>query len=137
MKKLLVGILFFSFSFLSAIQPPEVLCHHRYKSEEITTSAYFAEGYDAMYKFIYKSLSWDCGNGSYQGSVVVNFTVDNVGGVWNIVVQESVVPCLDEEVVRAIRNMPNWIPATVDGVNVCSEVSVSVCFTLGLKEGCK
>ncbi len=133
-KKTLLYIFLLPFSFVSSIEPPSVLCSHRYETENLSSNAYYAEGTDAMYKFIYKNISWECGGGSHQGTVELTFIIDEVGGIWNIKVRESVAPCLDEEIIKAIKQMPNWVPATIDGINVCSDVFISVRFRLGYKE---
>ena len=132
-KKMFFIFLLFTFTSMYA-EPPFVLCGYVYKSEFLTTSAQYAEGTDAMYKFIYKSLSWDCGGGSYEGTIILNFKVDIVGCIWDIEVQQSVAPCLDEEVIKAVKAMPYWVPATIDGTNVCTEVSLPVRFRLGWEE---
>ncbi len=131
--------LFFLFFLLlvfvpSQAQPPQVLCSHRYKAEHLTGFAQYPDGEDAMYKFIYKNLSWECGEKSFEGTVYLNFTVDRVGSIWDIEIQQGVAPCLDKELVRVIKLMGAWIPASINGASVCSQVTLPVRFRLGWEE---
>ncbi|MBN1463893.1 MAG: energy transducer TonB [Paludibacteraceae bacterium] len=133
-KKYIVLFFLFPFFALHAEKPPFPLCNHVYKNDQLTSLAEYAEGIDAMYRFIYKNLKWECGANSYEGIVLVSFTVDRLGNLWNIEIQQTVAPCLDLEVVKAFKLMPVWRPATINGVNVCSEMSIPVRFRLGWEE---
>lgn len=113
---------------------PRPLCSHMYKNDQLTELAEYVDGPDAMYRFIYKNLNWNCGGDSFEGTVVVGFIVDEAGNLWNIEIEQSVAPCLDKEVVKAFKIMPPWIPANINGGSVCSEISVPVRFRLGWEE---
>jgi hypothetical protein len=41
-----------------------------------------------------------------MGNSAVSFTVDRLGNLWNIEIQQTVAPCLDLEVVKAFKLMP-------------------------------
>lgn len=113
---------------------PRPLCSHMYKKDQLTANAEYADGSDAMYRFIYKNLNWECGGNSFEGTVIISFIVDEQGKLWNQKIEVSVAPCLDKEVLRAFKLMSPWIPAKVNGGSVCSEVSVPVRFRLGWEE---
>lgn len=113
---------------------PRPVCSHMYKNDQLTEYAQYGEGPDAMYRFIYKNLNWDCGDRSYEGVVIVSFIVDETGALWNIEVNQSVAPCLDKEVVKAFKLMPHWIPAKINGGSACSEMTIPVRFRLGWEE---
>ncbi|MCQ2230866.1 MAG: energy transducer TonB [Paludibacteraceae bacterium] len=50
-----------------------------------------------------------------QGIVIVRFVITQQGEVKNPVVIRSVDPLLDEEALRFVGKMPDWIPAEIDG----------------------
>jgi len=133
-KKYFIFFLLFSFCSIYGQKPPYALCNHMYKPDQLTSSAQYAEGPDEMYHFIYKNLSWKCGEKSLEGTVILDFIVDRVGKIWDIKIQQSISPCLDDEVIRAVKLMPSWVPAIINGSYVCSEVFLPVRFRLGWEE---
>ncbi len=64
-----------------------------------------------------------------SGKVVVGFTVDDKGMVQNARIKESLDPDFDAEVLRCIKLMPKWTPATVDGKPVSQDMTLPVKFT--------
>lgn len=50
-----------------------------------------------------------------QGTVYVQFVIDDEGRVGRVFVQRGVHPDLDAEAVRVVRAMPNWEPGTLNG----------------------
>lgn len=50
-----------------------------------------------------------------QGVVYVQFVVNTDGSIVNVVVLKGVSSALDEEAVRVIKLMPNWIPGEQKG----------------------
>ena len=62
-----------------------------------------------------------------QGTVVVRFVVDKTGEVTDIAILRSLDPSCDEEAIRVVSAMPNWIPGKQEG-----EV-VSVYYTLPIR----
>lgn len=71
-----------------------------------------------------------------EGRVLVSFVVERDGSILkeNITIEESVHPLLDAEVLRFVRLMPNWTPATVQGRTVRCRASLPVMFTMGEEE---
>ena len=55
-----------------------------------------------------------------QGRVFINFVVENDGSVTNVKVMRSLGGGCDEEAVRVVKAMPNWIPGVQDGKPVIS-----------------
>ena len=47
-----------------------------------------------------------------QGRVVITFVVEKDGSLSDITVVKSLEKAFDEEAVRAVKSMPNWIPGT-------------------------
>ncbi|MCQ2230259.1 MAG: TonB family protein [Paludibacteraceae bacterium] len=67
---------------------------------------------------------------SLQGRVIVRFCVEEDGRVTHAEVVRGVDPLLDEETLRVVRGMPNWIPAENGGKVVRSWVNLPVLFRL-------
>ena len=67
---------------------------------------------------------------SIQGRVMVRFCVEEDGRVTRAEVVRGVDPSLDEEALRVVRGMPNWIPAENGGKVVRSWVNLPVLFRL-------
>lgn len=65
-----------------------------------------------------------------HGRVIVSFTVQEDGSIDDVRVIRSVYPDLDEEAVRVVKLLPNFIPATVNGKPVKSKYTLPVTFRL-------
>lgn len=62
-----------------------------------------------------------------QGTVYISFIVDNKGQVVNPEIIRSINPILDQEVMRALKSSPAWIPGMQKGK------AVNVAFTMPVK----
>lgn len=51
-----------------------------------------------------------------EGTVLVNFRISKKGEILNPYISKEVHPILDEEALRIVKTMPNWIPAKQNGV---------------------
>lgn len=69
-----------------------------------------------------------------EGRVVAQFIVDKEGKVKNIVIWRGIHPDCDQEVVRILSNMPDWIPGRQGGVAANVYYTLSVSFRLEQKE---
>ena len=65
-----------------------------------------------------------------QGRVLVRFVVRKDGSIVDAMVRRGVDPLLDEEAIRVVKNMPDWIPARCHGKAVSSYFNVPVSFKL-------
>ena len=65
-----------------------------------------------------------------QGTMVVQFTITKTGEVADIDVKKSISNSCKWEVIRVVKEMPRWIPATVDGEPVDVVVSLPFEFRL-------
>lgn len=70
-----------------------------------------------------------------QGKVKVGFTLDEWGKVTDPYIIEGFDDRCDDEALRLVRGMPNWIPATIEGIPVTSIKTVPVVFWLPEEEG--
>ncbi len=65
-----------------------------------------------------------------QGTVQVNFEIDQKGNVTNVSVVRGVHPLLDEEAVKVVAASPGWKPAKLRGNKVRTAITVGVEFRL-------
>ena len=92
--------------------------------EEIFTVAeqmpQFPGGPAALQEFLAKNLRYPpiAAENGISGTVVVRFAVWKAGSIRNIEVLSPVDRSLDEEAVRVIKSMPNWIPGKQNGNSV-------------------
>ncbi len=88
--------------------------------------------FDKMLKFIYTNIKYpeSARKAGIQGTVVVSFVVEKDGSISNLKVVRSISPDCDEEVLRVIKMMPNWIPGKQDGEPVRVQFNLPVRFAL-------
>jgi TonB family protein len=63
-----------------------------------------------------------------QGKVIVQFVIDSNGKVGSFKVLRSVDPLLDNEAIRVLKLMPNWIPGEQNGEKVAVYYILPVTF---------
>lgn len=69
-----------------------------------------------------------------EGRVIAQLIVDKEGKVKNIVIQRGIHPDCDQEVVRILSNMPDWIPGRQGGVAANVYYTLPVSFRLEQKQ---
>ena len=84
----------------------------------------------AMSRFIAENLQYpaEAKENDINGEVQLSFTVNKNGRIENINVTESLGYGCDEEAVRLIGRMPDWLPALKNGKPVKEEVVLSIEF---------
>lgn len=65
-----------------------------------------------------------------QGNVYIAFVVETDGSITNCRVLKGVTRALDQEALRLIKEMPNWIPGKCEGVVYRTYVSMPIVFRL-------
>lgn len=65
-----------------------------------------------------------------QGRVVITFVVEKDGSLSDVAVVKSLGKAFDEEAVRAVKSMPNWIPGMQEGEPIRVKYAVPVNFRL-------
>ena len=92
----------------------------------------FPRGQEELYKYLSKnisypdSLKYKC----IQGKVYVQFTVEKDGNITDVTVLRGLGKGFDEEAIRAIKNMPNWIPGEQRGEKVSVKYTLPIMFSL-------
>lgn len=65
-----------------------------------------------------------------QGRVIVRFVVRTDGSIDDVTVVKSLEPSCDKEAIRAVKNMPNWIPGRQNGSPVSVYYTLPIQFKL-------
>ncbi len=65
-----------------------------------------------------------------EGTVIVGFVIDKYGRLRNPKILKSLYPYCDEEALRVVRLIPDWIPAKNQGRNVSINFSMPIEFKL-------
>lgn len=100
--------------------------------EEVDQEANFPGGSAEMMNYISKTVKYPevaMENGE-QGKVFVQFVVNADGSVSDEKILRGVSKEIDEEALNVVKNMPNWIPAELDGKKVRSYARLPISFTL-------
>lgn len=95
----------------------------------------FPGGINALMKWLsenirYPALALRLG---IEGKVVVEFTVDENGKISEAIVRESLHRSCDEEAIRLINSMPDWIPASKKGRKISRKYILPIHFILQKK----
>lgn len=94
----------------------------------------FPGGKMELFSFIGKHIKYpkDALKKGKEGVVVVSFIVERDGTIKSesIKIEQSVYPSLDEEAIRIIKLMPNWIPANHDDRTVRAKTGIPIQFKL-------
>lgn len=89
----------------------------------------FPDGQEAMYKYIYGEIKYpdEAKANGVEGQVIIQFIVSSEGEIQNAKVIRGIGGGCNEEALRVVNSMPDWIPARHNGKNV------AVYFTLPIK----
>ena len=88
----------------------------------------FPGGNKAMLEYLAANVHYPAGLDSIQGFVTVRFVVTEKGKISKPKILRSLHPSFDEEVVRVIQAMPDWIPGKNDGKEVPVYIALPVRF---------
>lgn len=103
--------------------------------EIITISEVFPTYYGgdmAMYKYIQENLIYPekAKSKGKTGKVIVQFTIDQNGGITNVKVIESSSKIFNNEALRVVQQMPNWRPGHQRGKMVKVSMNLPISFNL-------
>lgn len=97
--------------------------------EVAETQPSFPGGTDALKNYIKENLKYPVdGTTSAQGRVILTFFVEEDGSITDVKVVRGVVPELDKEALRVVRNMPKWTPGKFQGQPVRTRYTLPVVF---------
>lgn len=94
--------------------------------------AYLPGGYSAINDFISKNLKYPAAaqENGIEGTVIIRFEVMKIGQIGQVEVQKSVNNLLDNEAVRVINKLPEFVPAMHNCIAVSYWYSVPNVFKL-------
>lgn len=79
-----------------------------------------------MMQFVFSNLKHP--DGSPSGEVLASFTVKADGSIADIKIEEGLTEPCNQEVIRILKLMPNWLPAEEAGAAVDMEWDILVKF---------
>jgi TonB family protein len=96
----------------------------------------FQGGSDAMIKFIAQNVKYPekARQSGVQGTVYVQFTVEESGKVSQISIKKGVEATLDAEAMRVVGLMPDWSPGEIKGKKVSVQMVLPISFSLDDKK---
>ena len=92
----------------------------------------FMGGNSEMYKFLGKNLKYPSAaqRANIQGKVFLSFIVEKDGSITDIETMKGIGFGCDEEAMRVVKLMPNWIAGKQNGRNVRVKFTIPVFFRL-------
>jgi len=92
----------------------------------------FPGGTEALFRYFRQNLRYPDQERhlSIGGTVYVGFVVEKDGSISHVHVSRGVSPGLNEEAMRVVRNMPNWIPGRMGITTVRVSYTVPITFRL-------
>lgn len=97
----------------------------------IESVARFPGGQDSLSLYIEKNKQWVAGPKTIVGRIYVQFNVNEDGTISDILILKGMgeicEPC-DKEAIRLVENMPDWVPAKLNGIAVRKRVVVPISY---------
>jgi protein TonB len=128
MKKLFtLAILVLSFNALAQLKPSETPIFTVVEEMPV-----YPGGDEARIKFLAENIVYpiEAKEKGIQGTVYVTFVIDETGKVTDVNVLRGIGGGCDEETVRVVKLMSNWIPGKQSGKNVRVQFNMPLKFTL-------
>ncbi len=92
----------------------------------VDEEAEFPGGMVEMKKYIFKNIEWSGPDVNLKGTIFLQFIVRQNGTVVKAHVLKGVNTDMDKMAIDLIQKMPNWTPAKINGVPVCSEIRLPI-----------
>jgi len=94
--------------------------------------AMYVGGYTAMMRYIVENVQYpqESVENDEQGRVYIQFIVEGNGKISHVKVEKGAYPSLDEEAVRVIRMMPDWIPAKCGEYGLRQSMRIPIIFDM-------
>jgi protein TonB len=95
----------------------------------------FSGGEKALLKFlsdniVYPKEARGKGKKGIEGCVMIEFIVEKDGSLSNFTIKRSIHPLLDDEALRVVKLMPNWMPGKQNGKPVRVHFTQPIVFQL-------
>jgi TonB family protein len=90
------------------------------ETKKVITAPEFPGGKNELAKWLAKNLKYpkEAKKSGTQGIVKVEFKIDKTGKISDAKIIEGLHPLCDDEVLRLVNSMPNWIPGDLNGKKV-------------------
>jgi TonB family protein len=94
---------------------------------------HFPGGDEAMYRYLANNIEYppDAYDAGITGVVYTSFVVQEDGSLRDLTLLRSAHPLLDEEALRVIQGMPNWVPGKHKSEVCCVQFNLPIRFTKG------
>lgn len=94
----------------------------------------YPSGENSLFEYISKNIHYPeiAKKAGIYGRALVQFVVSKTGKIINPQIVKGIGSGCDEEVLRVIRNMPDWIPGMNEGKNVDVSITLPITFALGV-----
>lgn len=98
------------------------------QTADVITQPEFKGGIEKMYEYITTNFVYpeEAQKRSVNGKMEVEFTVEKSGDITYVGILKGLDYSIDEEVLRLLKAMPRWTPATKNGVPVRYKVSMPI-----------
>lgn len=98
------------------------------KTGDIITQPEFKGGIEKMYQYISDNFEYpeDANKRAVNGKIDVEFTIEKSGDVTYVGILKGLDYSIDEEILRLLKAMPRWTPATKNGVPVRYKVTMPI-----------
>ena len=118
------------------IAPSEEIADDEDESKPVIIPAEPLEGFPKFYDYFNRERKYpeDAFRRNIQGEVIARCVITTDGFPTHIEIVKSLTKECDEEVIRLIKNMGLWKPATVNGVPVVYQVELPVTFSISKKD---
>lgn len=92
----------------------------------------FPGGMDSLYAYLCRNVSYpaEARDSNITGKVFVSFTIERDGSVTDVKILRDIGGGCGAAVVEAVKNMPRWKPATMQGKPIRMQFSLPVNFSL-------
>ncbi len=92
----------------------------------------FPGGQRALSSFLASNLKYpnQALQSRVEGTVFIGFVVDKNGNIMNIKILKGLHTACDEEAIRVMRSMPQWIPGKHHGTNVSVNYRIPIVFKM-------
>lgn len=92
----------------------------------------FKGGSKSLYSFINNELKYpeEALENNSTGKVIVYLTINENGKITSSEIIEGSTECLNNETLRIVNNMPEWMPGKLDGENVSMQIGLPIIFSI-------
>ena len=129
MRKIALTLILLSVFGLATAQSEKDSVNKQTQNEKVViTQPEFKGGIEKMYEYITTNFQYpeDAKKRSVRGKMEVEFTVEKSGDITYVGILKGLDYSIDEEVLRLLKAMPRWTPATKNGEPVRYKVSMPI-----------